>query len=183
MDPGVARRYARALLNAAQSLNSVPEVEDDLEVIRGLLESREDLRRALESPEVARERKLQLVDRLFADRARPLTLRLLRMLIEKRRENLISLIYVEYVRLRQDAEGVLPVVIRSAVALTDDEVKEITSRLEKQTGKRILYDCFVDPSLIGGVKVRFGDSVLDGTVLGALRRLRERFFIDVLKQV
>lgn len=182
MDARAANRYARALLAAAQQTNSVREAEEDLGAICRILDARPELRETLESPRVPRERKRELVDRLFADRARPITMRLLRLLIDKKRESEIKLIYRDYVRLRQDLEGILHVTLTSAVPLTQDEIARIVKRLETQTGKKIAYVVDVDSTLMGGVRIQYGDTQQDGTVAGALRRLREHLLIDVLKQ-
>lgn len=182
MEHRVATRYARAFINAALQANSLHEADDDLKVITTVLESREEFRELFESPRVPREKKLALIDRLFADRARPITLKLLRLLVEKRREDSLGLIYKEFVRLKAEFEGVLHVEIQSAVPLEESEVREITTTLANQTGKRIEFKTIVDPALIGGVAVKYGDYVLDGTVSSGLRRLREKLFIDVLKQ-
>jgi F-type H+-transporting ATPase subunit delta len=182
MDAPVATRYARALLNVARATGSLQQAEEDLEAISRLLQAREDLRRTLENPVLSRERKLELIDRLFADRARPITLRLLRLLVEKRRESLLRLIYQEFVRLREESEGILRVTILAPQEIPEDLLRSLLTKLERQTGKHIVYDFSPDPSLIGGIQVRYGDFVLDGSLGGALRRLREQIFIEALKQ-
>ncbi|MBV6502276.1 MAG: ATP synthase subunit delta [Fimbriimonadales bacterium] len=182
MDPQAAVRYARALLAAAQSSNSVTEAADDLEAIKVILDNRPELRKLLESPKVSRDRKRELIDKLFADRARPVTLKLLRLLVEKRREAELPLVHREFVRLKEESENKLRVHITSAVELKREELDALITKLSAQTGKTILPEVRVDPSLIGGIAVRFGDSVIDGSISGALRRLRERLVIEVLKQ-
>ncbi|MCW5946464.1 MAG: ATP synthase F1 subunit delta [Fimbriimonadales bacterium] len=182
MDARAALRYARALLAAAQKAGVITEVEQDLEAIVAILDAKPEFKQTLESPKVTRDKKLALIDRIFADRARPLTVRLLRLLVEKNREDDFALIAKEYVRLREEAEGILHVHISSAAPLSQDQVDRIVKKIESQTGKRVVYDLDVDPTKIGGVTARYGDNVLDGSVSGALRRLREKLYIDVLKQ-
>jgi F-type H+-transporting ATPase subunit delta len=82
----------------------------------------------------------------------------------------------------EDAQGIMRAFITSAVKLSDSEVERITQRISQQTGKQVIAETHVDPSVIGGVSVQYGNSVLDGTVFGALKRLEEKFQIDVLKQ-
>lgn len=182
MDTGVATRYARALLKVAQTTGSTQQAEEDLEAVCRLLSIHEDLKRALENPTLSRERKLDLIDRIFADRARPITLKLLRLLVEKRRESLLALIHQEFVRLREESEGILRIKISSPMEISTELVNQLLNKLERQTRKRIVYDFSLDPSLLGGIQVRYGDFVLDGSLGGALRRLREKIFIEVLKQ-
>ncbi len=182
MDFRAAGRYAKALLSAAKAEGSVHEAEDDLQAITSILEAKPEFRETLESPTVTKDKKLALIDRVFSDRARPITMRLLRLLIKKNREDEISVLYREFVRLREESEGVLHLTIRSAIQLSEDEVKRIVNKIESQTGKRCAVDVEIDPNLIGGVVAQYGDYVLDGSVKGALRRLKEKLYVDVLKQ-
>lgn len=182
MNPQVARRYAAAAYQVAKRHNSVQEVQDDLNAIVQLLNSKEDLREVIESPKIDRERKLALIQSLFSDRARPITLRLLRLLVVKRREEELSLIRDAYQRIREEDQGILRITIRSASPLSDDHVRRISDRIAEQTKKHVLAETEVAPSLIGGVSVQYGDYVLDGSLLGHLRRLRERLYYDILKQ-
>ncbi len=81
MDLRVARRYALALFSAAKESGSVEETAQDLDAIATLLSANDQAKGFLESPAVDRSAKLQFVDKVFSDRARPLTMRLLRLLI------------------------------------------------------------------------------------------------------
>ncbi len=182
MDARAAVRYARALLAAAQNGGVVKEVEEDLDAIVAILAAKPEFKQLLESPKVTREKKLELINRIFSDRARPLTVRLLRLLVEKNREDDFALIAKDFVRLREEAEGIIHVQISSATQLSQDQIDRIVKKIESETEKRVVYDLDVDPSKIGGVTARYADNVLDGSVSGALRRLRERLYIDVLKQ-
>jgi F-type H+-transporting ATPase subunit delta len=182
MDLRVARRYALALFSAAKESNSVSETAEDLDAIGAVLSANDEAKEFLESPEVDRSAKLQFVDRVFSDRARPLTMRLLRLLIEKNRQRELPGIQREFKSAMEDAQGIMRAFITSAVKLSDSEVERITQRISQQTGKQVIAETHVDPSVIGGVSVQYGNSVLDGTVFGALKRLEEKFQIDVLKQ-
>lgn len=182
MDLRVARRYAAALFKAAQDTGSVKETAEDLEAIIQVMAANSDAKAFLESPEVDRADKQRFVDRVFSDRARPLTMRLLRLLIDKNRQRELPGIHREYTAAMENADGILRAFVTSAVPLTDEQIRRVTDRIAEQTGKRILAEVEVDPAVLGGVSVQYGNSVLDGTVAGALKRLEEKFQIDVLKQ-
>lgn len=182
MDLRVARRYALALFSAAKETNAVKETAEDLDTIAEVLVANAEAKAFLENPEVDRAAKVQFVDKVFSDRARPLTMRLLRLLIEKNRQRELPGIQREYTAAMEDSLGIMRAFITSAVKLTDGEVDRITKRIAQQTGKQVIAETEVDPSVIGGVSVQYGNSVLDGTVFGALKRLEEKFQIDVLKQ-
>ncbi|MBN1447154.1 MAG: ATP synthase F1 subunit delta, partial [Bacteroidetes bacterium] len=91
------------------------------------------------------------------------------------REDLILDVILAVYDLRREREGILSTTIRSAVELTDDQRRALQDALSAASGKRVdaVYD--IDPLLIGGVTVRLGDTVYDGSVRQQLKRLRDRF--------
>lgn len=182
MDLRAARRYALALFSAAKDSNAVNETAEDLDAIATIMDASPDTKEFLESPEVDRSKKLAFVDKVFSDRARPLTMRLLRLLLEKGRQRELPGIRREFKIAMEDAAGIMRVFITSAVPLSADEVDRISQRVAQQTGKKVITEAEVDADVIGGVSVQYGNSILDGTVFGALKRLEEKFQIDVLKQ-
>jgi F-type H+-transporting ATPase subunit delta len=80
----------------------------------------------------------------------------------------------EFRRLYNKNAGIVEATATSALALDDAEVAALTKRLEQLTGARIELERKVDPSLLGGIQVRIGDTLYDGSVRGRLERLRTR---------
>jgi len=181
-DIRVAKRYAKALFETAQENRVIESVEDDLGGIVSLLVNNTRFRALLLSPEVSRDEKLGLVDKLFSDRITALTLEALRLMIEKNRELEIEWVQREYVRLRRDFENKLFVIITTAEQLDDDQRQRLLAKLESITGKRLEAEYRIDPHLIGGISVSYENYVLNGSLRGELQRLRERLLHDVLKQ-
>lgn len=178
----VGKRYAHALFNAAKAGDVIKSVESDLNAVANQVESDERFREFLVSPHVGREEKVKILERIFSDRITALTMSALRLMLQKRREDEIETVREEFIRLRREHEKKVYVLVSSAERLTDDQMRRIEQKLEKVSGQDIEPEFRVDGTLIGGVKVAYGDYVLDGTVRGALRRLRDRLRIDVLKQ-
>jgi F-type H+-transporting ATPase subunit delta len=181
-DNKVAKRYATALYNEAVRNDVVQTVEMDLASISNLIHSRTEFRDFLMTPEVAREEKVQIAERLFSDRVTALTMQFLRLVLEKRRESEFETIREEFVEIRRENSNVIFTEIISAKPLDDIQRTAIETKLQSLTGKRIEAAYDVDPSLIGGVKVAYGNFVLDGTVKGSLRRLQDTLRHDLLKQ-
>lgn len=181
-DIRVAKRYAQALFDTALKYDVIAPVEDDLGGIVSLLQNNRQFRAMLISPEVSREEKMSLIDRLFSDRVTAITLQALRLLLEKGREAEIEWVQREFVSLRREHQNAVYVVVTSSEALEEDQRRALIDRLAQVTGKRIESEFRIDPHLIGGVRVAYENYVLDGSLRGELRRLRERFLHDVLKQ-
>lgn len=182
MDSAVAKRYAAALFNAAKKADRLASVEDDLNKIVEVAESQPGFMRYLTGPNASRSEKQELLKKLFGADAEPLTMHLLRLMLEKRREMLIPEVGKEFSALRRIDDKVLSAHVTSAMELNEAERAQIVSRVEKTTGQRIEAEFSVDESLIGGVRVAYGDYVLDGSVRGSISRMREQILYNVLKQ-
>jgi F-type H+-transporting ATPase subunit delta len=181
-DHRVARRYANALFQAAQAGNIIPVVEEDLARLVNQVSSNSDFRHFLKAPYASREEKAAILDRVFSSFSSPVTMQLLKIMVEKRREGEITGVYEEYVVLRRAFEQVAHAVVISAEPLDATQQKLVISKLESMLRKRIEPKFETDAALIGGIRVKYENFVLDGSVRGALGRMREKLTHDVLKQ-
>ncbi|MCS6950249.1 MAG: ATP synthase F1 subunit delta [bacterium] len=168
----MARRYARALFNAAVQQQMVEEVGNSFRELLHTLEEQPALRQLLLNPLMARERKQQLVQQALAGKVHPLLVSLLNVMIRKRRENVLEEVFHEYGKLYDEHLGILRVQAISARPIDELQERALVRSLEQRTGKTVVLDKQVDPSLIGGIVVRIGDTVIDGSVHGQLQRLR-----------
>jgi F-type H+-transporting ATPase subunit delta len=169
----VVRRYAEALFGAASSAGVVDRVESDLGLVSFTLEASPDLVEAINSPLVTRQTKRDILRDLFADKVHEITISYLNLLVDKRREEAIPLTEQEYVALANEARGIMTAQVVTAVDLTPQEAAAIVEKLTHMTGKRINLENLVDPSVIAGVLVKIGDTVIDGTARGQLARLKD----------
>jgi F-type H+-transporting ATPase subunit delta len=174
-DVTAARRYARALLEVSfTSAGGDPAaLRRELAEAAALLEDRHDLAEALASPAVPADRKRALVEAVWRE-AGPLLRRLLTMLVERGRMGLLPALSAAYGELWNAARGVLPAQATSAVPLTAEQRAQVERALGRATGRDVELTAQVDPGVLGGLLVRVGGVVYDGTVRGRLRALRER---------
>ncbi|MGE0000666.1 MAG: ATP synthase F1 subunit delta [Fimbriimonadaceae bacterium] len=178
----VARRYAKALFQAATKQGIVSSVESDLNLIVAVARSSGAFTTFLDSPDVTRERKFQVVEKAFSDRVTALTMAFVRLLLDKRREATIALVREIYVELRRASEQVMRAIVTSREPMGEEGKLRIVKRLEEKSGKRVEAEFAIDPALIGGLTVRWGDYVLDGSLRGSLARLEDSLLFDALKQ-
>lgn len=181
-DARIGKRYAQALFSLAEQYKVVDAVESDLNALAELMANDRAFRDFLIAPYASREEKTALLERVFSDRMTALTLQALRVMLEKRRETEIEAVRGEFVALRRQAMNVVYANIVSAEPLDDRQREAILAKLKRATGLTFEADFDVEPALVGGVKVAFSNYVLDGSLKGALARLRDRLKHDLLKQ-
>lgn len=167
-----ARRYAEALFQLAERDGKIEPWLRQLQATAVALGD-ERLVRALEDPAVPLERREAAIS--AATKGAPAQVRnLLLLLVRRGRLELVPRIAAEYKRLFDRREGLTPATVTSAAPLDRGEVDAITERLRKLTGGKVELDLQVDRSLLGGLVIRLGDQLLDGSVRSRLERLRSR---------
>ena len=170
----VSRRYASALFNSAQKLSSAEAVQKDLDTLIAIWDQTPALEKTLESPLIPAEKKHALIDELFAKELSPLSASFLHLLVDKRREEILRTVQEEYRLLSDEAKGMIRAEAVVAGPLSDSDKASLISGLQTRTGKQVELSVSVDPVILGGVVVRMQDTVIDGSVRGALERLREQ---------
>lgn len=171
----VARRYARALHQNAEAAGQREAVGNDVALVRETLDGSRELALLFASPVVDRDRKRAVVERLFSDRVSATTLDLFRLLVEKDRIALLGDVMRAYAQLEDEHAGRIEAHVRSALPLGGEEAQALERRLAELTGHTVRLRIDIDPDLIGGVVVRIGDTVYDGSARHQLERLREQF--------
>jgi F-type H+-transporting ATPase subunit delta len=166
-----ARRYAEAAFEIAERDGTTELWLAQLDRISGAL-SDETVVRRLEDPHLPFEKRHAAFRSLFKDDMLPQVYNLLGIVMRRRRLESVTDIAREYRRLYNRKEGIVEAVATSAAELDDDEAKALRTRLEKMTGGRVDLSLKVDPSLLGGIQVRMGDLLIDGSARGRLERLR-----------
>ena len=180
-DHVVEKRYALALFHTALKNDVIASVADDLRAISGLMADDPSYREFILSPKVSRDEKMKIIEKLFSDRVTILTMYMLRLLLNRRREAEIEGIQTEFEALRRDHAKAVLVTISSAEELPEDQRKKLIEKTKKITGRAVDPLFVVEPALMGGVKIEYDNFMLDGTVRGNLEKLRERLRYDLLK--
>ncbi len=167
------KEYGGALYSLAADERCEDEVLESLELVQRIFEENPDYVRLLSNPAVKVSEHLALLDEAFRGSLHPYVLNFVKILCEKSALNIWTQCMEEYTAHLYAARGILPVTAISAVPLDDGQKAALTQKLEKATGKSIRLTCRVDASLIGGVKVRYEDKELDGTIAGRLAAMRQ----------
>jgi len=170
----LARRYARALLDIGKEEGQVRRLLSEVEEFYGVIESSAQLREVMESAYMSRQVKRSALDSLLSSTSYLLSTKsFFSLLVEKGRMNVLPAILVELRRMVEEYEGIERAVVTVPVELSAQQKNSLRNVLEKRTGKKILLDESVDPDVLGGMIVRVGSTVYDGSVRTQIQQIRQ----------
>ena len=166
-----ARRYAEAAFEIAERDGSVDAWLTALAIAEERLTSPEAMR-LLSNPAIPAASRVEVLLHLLGDDVRGAPRNLLALMVRRGRFEQLPAVSREFRRLHLRREGIVEATVTTASALGTADVEALRQRLETLTGKRVELQPLVDPELLGGVSVRIGDHLIDGSVRGRLERLR-----------
>ncbi|MFQ3549371.1 MAG: ATP synthase F1 subunit delta [Armatimonadota bacterium] len=169
----IVRRYATALFKAAKDEGVIDRIESDLGLVAYVIEMSPELMNTIKSPVVPKDVKKNIVKSVANDRLHPITLNYLYLLIDKGREEAILDTEQEYLDLANEERGVVTAQVVTAIKLDEEQENLLKEKLKKMTGKNIHLVKVAIPEVLGGVLIRIGDRVIDGTIRGQLDKMKE----------
>ena len=168
----VARPYAKAAFEYARDHKAL-EAWSDMLVKLGQVVAERDAQKLIASPKIAIDRKVDMVIEVADISVDDAGRRFLEALGDKGRLSALGAIAEQFERLRADHEKRIDVTVVTAYALDDKQQNKLAGALKKRLNREISITTQVDPKLLGGVVLRAGDTVIDGSVRGRLNRLSE----------
>ena len=169
----LARPYAAAVFKRAKETHATANWSQSLAFMSAVL-SDEEISVLVDNPKVSNERLSALMLDICQGQVDEEGANFLKLLVQNNRLTLaaaISKIFEEY---KAESEGYVDVEVTTAYAFSKEEKQSFTSALEKKLSKKVHMNVTVDKSLIGGVLVRAGDRVIDGSIRGQLQQLAKR---------
>ncbi len=172
MATAAARRYARAVFELAQESGQVSEWSARLARVRDLL-ANEGVRAVLTNPTIATERRMELISSA-PDELDPESTNLAKLLIESNRVEDVVEVADEYQRLADAAAGRVRATVTTAVELGPKDRDRVAAELSKRLAGEVELEVVVDPAILGGLKLQYGDRLVDATIATRLQQLRRR---------
>jgi F-type H+-transporting ATPase subunit delta len=164
--------YASAIYAVARSEGAIDAVENQLYQFARSMESNADLGRRLGDESIDLATRLSIVNELLGGRAHPATVSAVTYVVQSGRTRQLPAIADAVVERAAAIRRRAVAEVRSAVPLDDDRRQRLASALEQSTGREVELKVTVDPDVVGGLVVRMGDTVIDGTVARRLDELR-----------
>jgi F-type H+-transporting ATPase subunit delta len=174
-----ARRYAEAAFEVAVRDNAVEAWRNELDTAAAIVAD-ERVGRALANPSVPLETRIADAQTTFGRLVGPKVMNLIELMLRRGRIEELPRLAAEFRRLDDQRRGITRATATSATALTPDEVSALTERLERSVEGKVALDTNVDPNLLGGLVVRLGDRLIDGSVRSRLERLRNQLVSGAL---
>lgn len=172
LNKSVARRYAEAFFAIAQEQQQVDLFQKEISEIAETISAHDELGVYMDHVLIPPKDKKEIISRLFAGKVSEVTLNFVRLVIDKRRANYFGAITEEYKAMADNSRNVLKADFVSARHVDKEDITELEKALSSATGKQVRINLTIDPSLIGGVKVRVGDRVIDASVVKKLEMLK-----------
>ena len=170
MATAAAKRYARAVFELAGGEREIDEWMHRLSELRDLL-SDEKVAAVLTNPTIPSEQRMDLISSASFD---PEATNLAKLLIEANRVHEIGAIAGEFQDLADDASGRVRATVTTAVELAARDRDRVAVELSQRLGKTVTMRVEVDPRILGGLKVQYGDRLIDASVATRLQQLRRR---------
>jgi F-type H+-transporting ATPase subunit delta len=169
-----ARRYAEAGFQLAEEEDAVEAWLAGLAIAEERLASTEAMS-VLANPAIPLRSRLDVLDGVLAGDVRGAPRNLIALLVSRHRIDLLPAVVREFRRIHERREGIVRATVTSASPLDAEQVRALRERLASLSSARIDLEVEVDPALLGGLTVRLGDQLIDGSVRGRLERLRSCF--------
>lgn len=165
--------YARGMFEVARGEGALDRVEGELLSLARALESSPELRSTLTDPQLPAEKKSAIITDLIGARAHQLTVGLVELLVGQNRVSDLPAIAMGLAEAAAASRDKAVAEVRSAVPLDDETVQRLSRSLGRATGKDVEVKVFVDPSVIGGIVARVGDTVIDGSIARRFESVRQ----------
>ncbi len=169
----VSTTYAQALYEVALELDRLDQIRDEFGFINETFKTHPEFYEVFRTPKINKEERKDIINNVFGDKVSKEVMNFMKILIDKRRGAAVDGIYNEYVSMVDEKKGVVKAVVESAVELTSEEQAALTEKLAKVTEREVKLTCVVKPAVIGGLIVRIGDKVIDGSVKSRLDIMKD----------
>jgi F-type H+-transporting ATPase subunit delta len=173
-EPTIAKNYAEALLDLAQKDGDLAKWGRLIDQMADAINSDVKVASFLASPRIAAGEKNRLLASALEGQVPQTFLRFLQALVKNRRQLLIPQVATEYHALVDVVENRVHAAVTVAKPASEADQKVIAERLSKVVGKTVVPHFYVNPAVLGGLVVRVGDTVLDGSVRRRLARLKSQ---------
>ena len=164
--------YAKALLGASEKAGQTDRVLEELDsLVADVLDKLPDFEEALRTPRIGPEEKIQLITRVFGSRVSPLLLNFLKVAAQHERLDTLRAIQRAARKIHNEMRNRIEVLVETAAPISNQLRSSITTRLSQMLRREVVLTAEINPDLLGGLLVRVGDTIYDGSLRGKLKAM------------
>ncbi|WP_347548405.1 F0F1 ATP synthase subunit delta [Pseudalkalibacillus hwajinpoensis] len=168
----IAKRYAGALFDIARENDNVEQIKNELMVVKDVFHQTPDLMNVFEHPKFTTAEKKNIIQTSFGSSLSTHVMNTLLTLIERKRMAIVFDLVNQFERFAYEQQQTAAAKVYSVKPLTEEEQMKVSAVFAKRVGKTTLrIENVIDPTLIGGIKVRIGNRIFDGSISGKLKRM------------
>lgn len=174
LDKSVAITFINALLEVALKKGQFEQIEKDLSLVCGVIKKQDTLKKILFHPSIPRSSKKDLITRVFGKSVSGLMMNFLSLLVDRRKEGLLEFIPDVYKTVTDEKKGVIKATVQTVVPLTGERLDNFKKQLKKMTGKTVELEVVQNPDILGGMVIKIGNKMIDGSVANRLKNLKTK---------
>ena len=178
----IVRGYAQAVLGVAQGEGMLDQVERELTQFKEFLQKNHPFQEFLKDPAVAPEGKLKAMAEVLGETVSGATLNAMALPVLQGRGDLLLKIIEAFFGLAAASRKKVTALVTVAVSLSRETEEKLEKALSDLINEPVFLKISVDPSLLGGIVVRMGERIIDGSVRGQLLRLKEQISREILME-
>ena len=169
-------KYAKALYEVSHQTNGIENTQNYLEVISFFYVSSSEFRFFLQSKRIQSTKKKEIIDKALSKVVSSLELDLLHYLIDSDHINLLQLIIKQFNLICSQQNKTTQVVLTTVNKMSLEEKNEVVKSIENALSKKIILNNQLDPNMIGGIKLRIGNMIIDGSISQRLEKLKQSLY-------
>ena len=171
----VASRYAKSLIDLAREQKVLDKVKSEMDLFIEVGKLNPQLLAVLKNPIISLDKKAAILKDLFADKVQPMVISFFNIMVNKGRAGVLYGTAKEFVNLYNQDKGIVKAKVTSAVALTEENKKQLVDVVKAATKGEVILEAKVDPKLIGGFILQVGDRQFDASLNSKLNKLKKEF--------
>ena len=169
-----AKKYAQAIFDVAKNKGIIEIVYENLEFVEETIDISLELKELLENPTISLIKKKEILEALFKDKIKEDTLNFLYVIVDKNRINIISSIVYVYKELIEEYKDIIKAQVVSAVEIKEETKDRLKKELDKKLKKDVKIDYFIEEEIIGGLIIKLGDKIIDGSVRRKIEEIKNK---------
>lgn len=167
----VSKTYSQALFEVALESNKFDEFIEEFKFIVSVCKEQPEFYEILKTPKINISEKKKMIDEIFQGKISQEIINFTKIILEKRRVKNLFSISKEFERMVYEHKGIVKAKAITTIPLGKREIDKLQKKLSDVTQKSVILENEIDKSLIGGVMIKLGDRVIDGTIKGKLEQL------------